>query len=306
MNRVDTTPMFPKELMPRFRVCLQEWPQNRFVLSPKQYIQALRQKTSLLMFALFVAAAPAKAQVNTSVPDLFERLNGEIERAADEQLAKTHPISLHAPAWFLIPASIPVGTPLPASGSLNANTSPIRVNAAALHLEELGVNARKIFEEAGVPVELLAVAGVESGFNPHARSPKGALGVWQFMPATARRYGLRVNETIDDRLNPELETHAAVRYLRDLHLKFGDWILALAAYDAGEDRVQTAIERSGITDFWILKQQHLLSKETRNYVPAVLGPPYGGDRRTMRTPWAHLSALGVKGIERFAQSDSKE
>ncbi len=139
-----------------------------------------------------------------------------------------------------------------------------------------------ILEEEKVPAELLAVALVESGFNPQAFSPKGARGIWQFMPATARRYGLTVEPGEDHRTHPEDSTRAAARYLRDLYQQFGDWKLALAAYNAGEDRIQRVIDKTGIRDFDEMARRGYLAAETRKYVPAVLAA------------WARLGA----GIER--------
>jgi soluble lytic murein transglycosylase-like protein len=128
----------------------------------------------------------------------------------------------------------------------------------------------RILIEEKVPVELLAVAMVESGFNPMALSPKGARGIWQFMPETAERYGLVVSVDDDHRTHPERSTRAAARYLRDLYRQFGDWKLALAAYNWGENRLQRIIEQTGIHDFDRLARRGLLPLETRKYVPAVL------------------------------------
>jgi soluble lytic murein transglycosylase-like protein len=128
----------------------------------------------------------------------------------------------------------------------------------------------RILREENLPPELLAVALVESGFNPLALSPKGARGIWQFMPATARRYGLAVGPMNDHRTHPEHSTRAAARYLRDLYRQFGDWKLALAAYNWGEDKVQRVIDRTGVRDFDEMARRGLLPAETRNYVPAVL------------------------------------
>jgi len=126
-----------------------------------------------------------------------------------------------------------------------------------------------ILREVGIPEELAAVVLVESGGNPMALSPKGARGIWQLMPGTARRYGLTVDASQDDRLDIEKSTRTAARYLRDLYSEFGSWPLALAAYNTGEQNLQHAIEQSRSRDFTALSSLGLLPLETRNYVPAV-------------------------------------
>ena len=127
-----------------------------------------------------------------------------------------------------------------------------------------------VLRQHGLPAGLVGVAAVESGFDPAALSPKGARGLWQLMPETATRYGLVVNPEIDDRLDPVKSTHAAAQYLSDLHAQFQDWLLALAAYNAGEDRVERALERLNARDFWTLSRHAAVPAETRRYVPAVL------------------------------------
>ncbi len=126
-----------------------------------------------------------------------------------------------------------------------------------------------VFREKGLPEELVFTAMIESGFNPVAVSRAGAKGLWQFMAPTARRYGLRVDRWVDERLDPEKSTVAAANYLRDLHALFGSWDLAKAAYNAGEMKVSRAIQGMGTTDFWALTRGRLLRQETKDFVPAI-------------------------------------
>jgi membrane-bound lytic murein transglycosylase D len=137
-------------------------------------------------------------------------------------------------------------------------------------IQQLRAILEPILREEGVPTELAAVVFVESRGQATALSPKGALGIWQFMPDTARRYGLVVTPRFDERLDIYKSTRAAARYLRDLHIQFGDWSLALAGYNAGEDKVQRAIDRTSSHDYIAIARRGMLPPETRNYVPAVL------------------------------------
>jgi membrane-bound lytic murein transglycosylase D len=129
---------------------------------------------------------------------------------------------------------------------------------------------QEVFQRYGLPRELAYVAMIESGFNPTAVSRAGAKGLWQFMERTARRYGLRVDRWVDERLDPEKSTVAAAMYLRDLFVQFGSWPLAKAAYNAGELKVALALQRSGSSDFWVLSRGRVLRDETKRYVPAIM------------------------------------
>lgn len=124
----------------------------------------------------------------------------------------------------------------------------------------------------GLPQELKYLAAWESKLSPTAVSPVGARGLWQMMPATARKYGLTVNSRVDERLDSHKSTEAAVLYLADLYEMFGDWTLVCAAYNCGEGRVLKAVKTGGNKDYWKLRRY--LPKETMNYIPAILATTY--------------------------------
>ncbi len=128
----------------------------------------------------------------------------------------------------------------------------------------------KILHEEGVPQELIFLAQAESGFTPRAMSRAKCVGVWQFAAFRGKEYGLNQTAATDDRMDPELATRAAARHLHDLYNHFGDWNLAMAAYNCGPGCVDQAIQRTGYADFWQLRRMNVLPKETANYVPAIL------------------------------------
>lgn len=125
-------------------------------------------------------------------------------------------------------------------------------------------------KKAGLPRDLLYMVMIESGFDPIAESSASAVGIWQFIPNTGKTYGLTINEIIDERRDPIRSTQAAIAYLKKLYLEFGNWHLAIAAYNAGENRIYKAINQHGTINYWELCQKEALAKETINYVPKIL------------------------------------
>ena len=173
---------------------------------------------------------------------------------------------------------------------------------ALARLQRLRPALEPILETEGVPKQFVAVVLIESAAEPLAMSPRQARGLWQFIPETARQYGLTVGLARDERIYVEAETRAAARYLRDLHTRFGDWPLALAAYNAGEAAVESALAKGRASTFWQLSSAGLLPSETRSYVPAVLAamqllgtaqPATPVEGKALRTDWVYASAGAV-------------
>lgn len=130
----------------------------------------------------------------------------------------------------------------------------------------------KLLLENDAPEELKYLAVIESSLRPTATSRVGARGIWQFMPVTAREYGLRIDDIIDERLDPEKSTLAAIEYLKRSNKRFKNWTLALASYNSGGGRVNRAVRRAHSKNFWKLKR--FLPRETRSYVPAFIAATY--------------------------------
>ena len=129
---------------------------------------------------------------------------------------------------------------------------------------------QRVLAEVGVPQELIYLAQAESGFYPRAVSNKAAAGMWQFVKFRGQEYGLMQTPYSDDRLDPEKATRSAARHLKDLYNEFGDWYLAIAAYNCGPGNVEKAVQRTGYADFWQLRERNVLPRETTNYVPIIL------------------------------------
>ncbi len=128
--------------------------------------------------------------------------------------------------------------------------------------------------KSGLPVEFRAMPIIESALISTARSPMGAMGLWQFIPSTGKAYGLEINSLVDQRCDPVASTKAACRFLKDLYNIYGDWSLVIAAYNCGPGNVNKAMARSGVKEgtFWDI--YYFLPRETRGYVPAFIGASY--------------------------------
>lgn len=163
-----------------------------------------------------------------------------------------------------------------------------------------------------LPEDLIWVAMIESGFDPRAKSPAGAVGLWQFMRTTGGVYGLEVDKYQDLRRDPLRASRAAAHHLRDLHQRFGSWDLALAAYNMGYEQLLDAIDRTGTTDFNELSRQKAIPTETANYVPKIVAAAlvadnlelYGfGDIETYKPlQFAELSVPGGASLDVVARS----
>lgn len=137
-----------------------------------------------------------------------------------------------------------------------------------------------ILKQNGMPEDLVYLAMIESGFNNHARSHAKAVGPWQFISATGKRYGLMVNWWVDERRDTRKSTLSAVEYLKDLYSIFKSWELAAASYNAGEAKIARAIRRFGTKDFWVISRHRFLRPETRDYVPKIIAAAIIAKNRT--------------------------
>lgn len=129
---------------------------------------------------------------------------------------------------------------------------------------------KQILKKEGVPEDLVYLALIESGFNMRAYSRARAVGPWQFISGTGKRYGLKIDFWIDERRDPIRSTEAAARYLKDLYLMFESWYLAAAAYNAGENRILRAISSSNTNNYWHISKTRLIRRETKDYVPKLI------------------------------------
>lgn len=163
-----------------------------------------------------------------------------------------------------------------------------------------------VLTQYGLPRELKYLAVIESHLKTSATSPVGAAGPWQFMPATARQYGLKVNGNYDERRDYLKSTHAAARLLLDLFNELQDWLLVIAAYNGGEQRVTQAISKSGSRDFWIL--QYRLPEESRNHVKKFIATHYimegsGASEYDNRSSFRNPNMAGYLGGRNITEAE---
>lgn len=217
----------------------------------------------LAFMAMASVNAFAQIQTSPSSGNPFSSIDQNLTEAADRALAEV----LEDQSWMKNADSPPTDDQ---DFSITHANSIRKLRGAIDRVSQLRPTLEPILRAEGVPAELSAVVLVESGGTASALSPKGARGVWQLMPDTARHYGLVVDHARDDRTDVIKSTRAAARYLRDLYAKFGNWSLALAAYNAGELIVTNAMRRSSSRDFAWLSENARLPLETRRYVPAII------------------------------------
>ncbi|MDX1410928.1 MAG: LysM peptidoglycan-binding domain-containing protein [Nitrospirales bacterium] len=207
-------------------------------------------------------------------------LKGPFSQLSSEEVFKNRYAALFRSAWKPNPSSLrsPYGEihlvlnpAVERSLHYFQNGIHNRFQGYLTRFEQYKAVVQQVFAEFGLPVELSYLSIVESGFNPKALSRARAAGPWQFMKATGRRYGLKVNWHVDERRDPVKSTVAAAHHLRDLYDQFGSWPLALAAYNAGAGKVSRAIRKSGTQDYWKIRQSwRYLRRETRDYVPRFI------------------------------------
>ena len=238
---------------------------------------------ALALFATACASVPtpqarpgkpsaAKPPAAAAVKQRAAALDAEEFRKALEESYETIVARSTTPAP-IVDADASLSMPMPDHRTIQGAVSYFSTDLQASIQDSLYRSSRyksmivKVLDEYRLPRGLAYLPVIESAYIPTLTSRAGARGMWQFMPPTAREYGMRVDWWVDERCDPEISTRAAARFLRDLYREFGDWSLVLAAYNAGPGRVRRALAESNSTTFWDLLEKTAVPRETRGYVP---------------------------------------
>lgn len=221
--------------------------------------------------AALPAAVPVASSPVTSDPDAAD-FRQELEAAYAQILARGE-VTARSENVPVVDLDAAASIPIPEHRTINSAVRLFSVDMKDSIQASLIRSARykKLIDQAlaeqRLPKGLAYLPVIESAYLPTLTSRAGAHGIWQFMPDTAREYGLRVDWWVDERADPERSTRAAAKYLKDLHRMFDDWSLALAAYNCGPGRVRRTLKEAGASSFWELLDAGALPKETRGYVP---------------------------------------
>ncbi len=227
------------------------------------------------------ASIPATSSASAGLPSMLEELLPENRSTSTPQLFTLDEIKESSSddlAELRMPEDLPAADiPLTLNKQVEYFITQFQTRGKVSFSRWLARSARyipmmqEILRKEGMPEDLVYVAMIESGFTLHARSVANAVGPWQFMSATGRRYSLRIDQWIDERKDPVKATAAAALYLKDLYGMFnGDWYLAAAGYNAGENKIMRAIGMYNTSDFWELSKGAYLKRETKDYVPKLL------------------------------------
>lgn len=254
------------------------------------------------------AVRPAAPDLEKDTADLRDALNGAYEIIVARASGATKPPVVDADALI----SMPVPDHRTVRGALNYFSTDLHdsIQTSLLRSARYRAMIEKVLDDYRLPRGLAYLPVIESAYLPTLTSRAGAHGMWQFMPDTAREYGLRVDWWMDERADPEKSTRAAAAYLRDLYSKFNDWSLSLAAYNCGPGRVSRALADTGSSTFWELVEQSALPKETRGYVPTFFAtiliasdpPTYGFQlTETLATDDARVEVHGPVSLQYLAE-----
>ena len=239
-----------------------------------------KERAVVLLIAVYAVAcasstpAPKTAAAPALQPPSAAKLQAEeyrkaLEAAYGEIVAREgKPVAIPT-VDIEAAASIPIPDHPTIRGALQYFTTDLKpsIQESLLRSGKYKKLIDKALDDYKLPHGLAYLPVIESAYVPSVTSRAGAHGIWQFMPETARDYGLRVDWWVDERADPERSTRAAAAYLKDLYRQFNDWPLALAAYNAGPGRIRRAMQSSGSVTFWDLLDNEAVPKETRGYVP---------------------------------------